>query len=215
MGGLKKSMATKMITPRQNGADISKLTVNRQNFVQEMLAHDSMNPTAAAKAAGYAHPSQAANKLMRDKVIQRALGKAQRLRNERCQLKADSILKYLVTALFFNPASLFTRDEDGGFSVKNLDEIPDEIGCLIESIEMDETETPMGIKRKFKLKIIPHATTLPLAMKHAGLLTEKLETTIKTNIDWDQLSMAIKESIIDPVEQAILDVESEKVEKKR
>jgi hypothetical protein len=205
-------MGTKMIKPCKNGADITKLTVNQQRFILEAMANEAFDMSAAAKSAGYKNPSQAANKLMKNKTVMKALGKAMRERSERVQLKADDVLSYLRDALFFNPAKLFVRNDEGGYTVKNLDELPDSIGCLIESIEMDEHETEAGVSRKFKLKTIPHAITLPLAMKHLGLLTEKLEATLKTNIDWDELfALTQKEGRIDPVEQAILDVKSEPI----
>lgn len=214
MGRFKKNMGTTLVQPRQNGADITKLTVGMQNFVQEMLAHDSMNPTAAAREAGYSRPSQAANKLMKNKAIQRALGKAQRERNERCQLKADDVLKFIMEALFFDPIEYDLEPAPGGgWLVEDITALPIVARQLIkdvakvEIVDSDGTVEVWDVIKNF----IPKEIALALAARHA--LVEKSEVTNRLSMDWDQLfSKRNGEGIIDPVEQAILDVESEKVE---
>ena len=209
-------MGTSLIKPKQNGADLSKLTINQQKFVMELIANDFFNVTEAAKAAGYKNPAQAGNKLMRNKAVMRALGKAIRERNERCEVKADQVIEYLHRALFFNPLTIFHRGKNGTWEIDDFDKIPKWIGCLIESMESEKFDTDEGIRTKFKIKFVPHATTLALAMKHHGLMNEQLEVVQKANIDWGEVVEAVQSSEkIDPIKQAILDVESQSVDSKQ
>jgi len=71
-------MATTLIDSRKNGYDPNKLTDQQKAFVMELLASENFCMTEAARNAGYKHPAQAANKLLKNKNIKAALGKAQR-----------------------------------------------------------------------------------------------------------------------------------------
>lgn len=206
-------MGTKMITPRKNGANLDKLTVGMRQFVLEMIANDMLNGTAAARKAGYKNPSDAANRLMKNPTILKALGKEMRLRGLRTKCKADEVLQYLHTALFFNPLKLFKPTEDGKWTIENLDDIPDEIGCLIEELKIKTTTSLLGeVTTSFEFKTVSHATALQLAMKHHGLLTDKIESAVTVKLDWDA-ALSSKNSNGKPnaIEQAILDVESSAV----
>lgn len=187
-------MGTTLIDPKKKGADLHKLTVPQRTFVAEMLASDLFNPTKAARAAGYKTPSQAANKLMKNKSVQRALGKALRERLERCELKADDVLNYLRAALFFNPLHWFKPTEDGGWEITDLDALPEEVGRLIDEMEVKVRELPDGTKQSwFKVKLISKSTVLPLAMKHLGLFAPELVQQVIA-FDWDSLTQDDKDA---------------------
>lgn len=198
-------MGTQLIESRKNGSKLDGLTDQQRAFVLELLADEEFCPTHAARKAGYANPSQAANKLLKHKKIMAALGKAQREREERCQLKADDVLHYLRTALFFNPLNYFSPAGDGGWLIDDLDSLPEEVGRLIEEIEVKAIELPDGsMSSKLKVKFISKATVLPLAMKHLGMLHDK--TTVEgqiVHVDWDEMYKEPSSVSLDTVPAAI------------
>lgn len=206
---------TTQIVPRQNGADFSKLPGNQRQFVLEMIATDSFNATDAARNAGYKNPSQAANRLMKNKTVLKALGKHMRQREERTQCKADEVLQYLHTALFFNPLDYFVPGKNGWLLKDPEKELPKEIAQLIEKIDVSTTCFGDGTSEtRYTIETVSKSTALGYALKHHGLLTDKIESTTTVQIDWDGLATQ-NEEIPDPIEQAIIDVESTEVPKKQ
>jgi len=176
-------MGTTLIESRKNGFDPNKLSDQQRMFVLELLASDNFCVTKAARKAGYKHPAQAANKLLKNKHIRAALGKAQREREERCQLKADDVLNYLRSALFFNPLHYFRPYGDGKWLIDNPDDLPEEVGRLIDGMEVKVVERDGETRSYFKVTLVSKATALGLAMKHIGV--EKHEVT--HSVDWDVL----------------------------
>ena len=165
------------------------MTVRQRTFVHALLASPTFDQTAAAKEAGYANPSITASRLLKSKIVRAIIGKELRLREERSHLKADDVLEYLRHGLFFNPLSLFRPSKDGKWLVKSLDEIPEEIGRLIEKIKTKVVTKPDGATESFfEIELISNATLLPLAMKHLGISgAEKHEMLGKLQFDFDAL----------------------------
>jgi phage terminase small subunit len=160
-------MGTTLIKNRQNGSSLNGLTSNQRAFVLELLADNLFNPTDAARRVGYKQPASAANQLLKNKKVQAALGKAQREREERCQLKADDVLNYLRTALFFNPLRFFTPTKDGKLEIMNPEEVPEEIGRLIEKYSLKHKENEDGsTQTTIVVETLSKSVALGLAMKH-------------------------------------------------
>ncbi len=168
-------MGTTLITSKRNGYDPSKLTDQQRIFVLELLGSSQFNPTEAAKRAGYKFPPQAAYKLLKVKGIQAALGKAQRQREERCELKADDVLNYLKAALFFNPLHYFRPTDDGKWLIDDLSVIPEEIGRLIENMELQVTEKDGEVTSRYKVSFVSKATALSLALKHVCIDKQEID----------------------------------------
>jgi len=192
------TLSTKKIMDRKRGADLTKVPIKQRRFVEELLASDTFNLREAAIKAGYAKGAagQTAQKLLEKPHIKAALGKAQRERSERCQLEADDVLNYLRAALFFNPLDYFYPSDDGHWNVLDPNSIPEEVGRLIESIEVSVTESKNGnTKSEFRVKLVSKSTALGLAMKHVGV--EKHEVLHK--LDWDELyeQQAVPTNVID------------------
>lgn len=200
-------MGTTLIKTRKRGADPSLLTVGQQTFVAELLANNLFDARAAAKAAGYKQPSQSAYKMLKNPKIQALLGKAMRERMERCQLKSDDVLNYLRTALFFNPLNYFKPTKDGKWMIDDPTTLPEEVGRLIEKMEVRTTELKDGsVHSYFKIELVSKTTALSLAMKHVGLTVDEVSTRV---IDWDKLYQSGNGEEVDPIEQQILDAEFE------
>lgn len=169
---------TTMIQPTTRGANINRLTTQQQEFVFHLLGQEKFDPTEAARAAGYKTAPQAANKLMKTPAIQAILGKEQRKRLERLQLKADDVLMMLTQALFFNPLSLFKPSRDGGWLIEDLDKIPEEIGRCISKIKTKTTERDGESTTYFEIEFMDKTTLLQMALKHCGVQgAEKVEMT--------------------------------------
>jgi hypothetical protein len=151
-----------------------QLTTQEAMFIQHLIADDLWRPREAAQRAGFPRPANAAAEMMRRPRVQKALGKEQRRRLERLELKADEVLHMLATGLFFNPLSLFKPSADGKWVVTDLDEIPDEIGRCVESVIARSTEKlhddgTVSTTTYFELKMMGKTKLLELAMKHTGV----------------------------------------------
>jgi len=200
-------MGSSKIKPCKNGISLNRLTDQQRSFVVELLADDFFNSKEAAKRAGYKNPGPASHKLLNNPLIQRALGKAQREREERCELKADDVWNYLRTALFFNPLQYFSPGPDGGWTISDPQELPEEIGRLIESMKIvqktstdGETET-----NTFEVKFVSKTEALKIAMKHCSPNEQELK--VIHSFDWDALDQPPERLEFDEIEQAILDIE--------
>lgn len=166
------------------GSNLKALAPKQQAFVLEMMADPSFNASRAAKRAGYANPPQAANRLLKDSRIKAMLGKETHERNERVRLGSDEVLAYIRDVLFFNPMEHFFPNEDGTWTVKDLQALPENVARLIDTIKVKVIELPNGAtKSEFEVRLVSKATALALAAKHVGV--EKHE--FKVGIDWDTL----------------------------
>ena len=157
--------------PRRNGASSKKLNPMQRAFVQELLADEKFNATAAARRAGYKQPTQASNKLLSKREVQAILGKEIRLRIERMQLKADDVLEHLRTALFLDPLQLFDEDDDGNLTVKSLEEIPEAVRRCITKLKVKVRQTKRSTDTTFELELMSKDAALTNAMKHLGLIS--------------------------------------------
>jgi hypothetical protein len=181
-------MGTKLIDPKQNGADINRLTLMQRMFVKHLLGSVDFNLSAAAKEAGYANPAQMGTKLLKNKAIRALLGKEMRLREETADLKIEMVQEYLYHALWHNPLDHFWNNGDG-FTVIDPASIPPHIGRLIESIDLKKTTNPKTgeVTEEFKVKLVSKSTVLGLVMKHKGMMIEKHEVESKVAINWDEM----------------------------
>lgn len=176
-------MGTTLIENRKRGAPLDRLTASQRMFVLELLADKSWNATEAARRAGYKNPSQAANKLLKDKKIKAILGKEKALREERTKLTSDQVWEYLHRVLSYNPLSLFKTDGDGWY-LESLDDIPEEVGQMIEEITTKTREYDDGSKETtFHIRMVSKATALTIAAKQA--VPDVSEHRLA--IDWDKL----------------------------
>lgn len=177
-------MGTRMIRSCKYGASLEKLTDQQRAFVAELLADDVFSAVNAAKRAGYKAPSQAAYKLLRTPAIAKALGKQQRLREERCELTASDVLNYLKRVLYFNPLEYFYPTKDGGWAISTIEALPEEVGQLIDGMKIKVTTHANGSQTsEFEVQLVSKATALALAVRHTTVSKHE----VKQVLDWKPL----------------------------
>lgn len=150
-----------------------QLNVQQRSFVNNLLALENFNPTQAARQAGYSQPVQAQAKLLKQPIIQNAVGKAVRERRERLQLVADDVLKHLVTALFLDPLDIWTS-ENGLLTLKDFEDIPENVRrCITKTKVRTKTTTQedgsVDTEQYIEVEFMSKDAALPLAMKHLGI----------------------------------------------
>ncbi len=174
---------------RRVRASVEDLNHTELMFVKHLLADDLWRPAEAAKKAGLKNPYAAASNLMKKPAVLAVLGREQRRRLEKLELKADEVLHFLATGLFFNPLSLFKPTKNGSWAVIDLESIPDDIGRLIEEVktrtveEIDDSGNTR-VTTYFEIRVISKTRLLELAMKHCGISgTEKVEYSGKIGLN--------------------------------
>ena len=165
-------MGTTLIEHKTYGSKLKRLTAPQRAFVDELLADDLFKPTEAARKAGYKNPPQAANKLMKNRQIAAALGKAMRERHERCELKADEVLAQLARALYLDPLDLFERDESGAFMIRSLEDVPVEVRRCITKLKARSTVDEDGNTSVYlEVELMSKDAAMGNALKHLGLIS--------------------------------------------
>jgi phage terminase small subunit len=181
--------AVTKIKPRVRGTNPDELTARELIFVNALAASGNFCVKDAALAAGYNKRTakQSGYQLMQKAKVRAAVGKVLYDRLERCKITQDEVLKYLESVLFFNPLHYFRPSEDGGWIVTDPEAIPEEVGILIESLEVDVVQTADGTTRsRFKVKLVSKSTALSLAMRHVGV--SKHEVSLNHRFEWDKLA---------------------------
>jgi hypothetical protein len=165
---------TKKIERRKNGADLSKLSHKMQQFCLYLAASEQWDLTEAARKAGYAHPSQAATKLMNHPAIRRFLGKIKREREERTEISSDRVWRYLSGILEFDPTEWFvpSRDGDGEYfeiSCEDFRELPKEVAIYIEGAALKTLYDKEGsvVEQFYRVKMVSKTKSMEVAAKHA------------------------------------------------
>lgn len=196
-------MGTTLIREKKFGADMRKLTVPQQMFVMEMLADKNFDPTAAARKAGYKTPSQAANKLLKNKTVAAVLGKFQKDRVERLSLDADRVVQELHNWAYLDVADL--TDESGRIIVDDVRKIPEHARRCINGIKVTQWIDKRGKpQQRIELKMVSKEAAMTLLMKHAGMLApQKIEMKHSVGIDWSSLNGRPNGEEVDVVEERL------------
>ncbi|MBR8193125.1 terminase small subunit [Burkholderia vietnamiensis] len=163
---------------------MKKLTAKRQRFVDEYLR--DLNATAAYKRAGYAAQGNAAEvnaaRLLRNAQVQITIAAAMKARSERTHITQDRVLRELARIAFFDIRRLYNADG----TLKRPDQLDDEAAAVLAGVDVVEqmtysadgdgelTPTPTLTK---KAKVFDKTAALTLAMRHLGMLNDKLELT--------------------------------------
>lgn len=163
------------IQPRKYGAKkkAEQLSPQQRMFVEELVADPTMSPTQAALKAGYSQKTASvkASQMLKNPVIAQMVGNALQKRIERVQVNQDDVLKFLYQALTLDPLDLFD-EVDGALSLKQLQDIPEDIRRLITKI--DAKSRPIGdegqVETRVKLEWVSKELVLQLCMKHLGML---------------------------------------------
>lgn len=151
------------------------MTPKQEAFVNEYLV--DLNATKAAMRAGYSAKTAASQgeRLLRNVEITRALQGARKAREERTQITQDRVLQELARIAFFDIRKLYR--EDG--SLKAINELDDDAAAVLSgvdvtSVSIGDSEDASTIATK-KAKIFDKTGALQLAMRHLGMLKDKIE----------------------------------------
>jgi phage terminase small subunit len=166
-----------------------KLTPKQERFVEEYLI--DLNATQAAIRAGYSQRTarQIGEENLSKPDISRAIHAAKAERSQRTHITQDRVLQELARIAFFDLRKLYR--EDG--SLKGMHELDDEAAAVLAGVDVVETKgnaeiggedgirhIPEYVK---KVKIPDKVGALGLAMRHLGMLRDKVEHTGKDGKD--------------------------------
>lgn len=149
-----------------------KLTPKQQRFVDEYLV--DLNATAAALRAGYSAKTAYAigGNLLSKIKVKAAIQKAMDERSVRTQIQADRVLEALANNIDFDPRKLF--DAEG--NPKPVSALDDKTASALASVKMikrqSADDTPEYV---YEFKAWDKTANIHLAMKHLGLLTERIQ----------------------------------------
>jgi phage terminase small subunit len=180
---------TELLHRGPNQDDIDKLTDKQREFINQYLIH--RDSTKAAKAAGYkpGNASQQGAKLMSNPIINRVIGVRERKHGEEQDLKGSDVILQLFYCVTRNARDYV--DEDGKI-VTNVNELNDRACAAIDGIEQDvriiygPDGEIVGEQIKTKLKLVPKASAIDMAMKHKGLFDPEIEREA-LELPWDKL----------------------------
>lgn len=154
-----------------------KLTLKEQRFVAEYLT--SLNGTRSHMAAyGSKEPTARvqASRLLAKANIQAAIEEAMKKRQERTEITQDAVLLQLSRLMSFDIRSLYNAD--GGMKAPH--ELDDAAATVLVGVDVTEEYEGSGEDRKpsgytKKAKIPDRVAAIALAMRHLGMLKDKLE----------------------------------------
>jgi len=152
------------------------VTPKQESFVAEYLI--DLNATQAALRAGYSPKTAASQgeRLLRNVEVTQALLVARKAREDRTQITQDRVLKELARIAFFDPRRLL--DADG--KPKPIQELDDDTAAVLAGMDISEEYEGSGEDRVFvgytkKVKVSDKVGALSLAMRHLGMLKDKIE----------------------------------------
>lgn len=163
------------------------LTISQRRFVEILMADPNFDVKEACRKAGYASPHVMAYKLLRLRQIQAYLADKMREREKKSNVSNERILCEVDTMALRDPVDLCDK-QTGLIITDDLRKIPEGIRRCIDGIEVKQKIDKLGrpVGQTIRLKLVPKATALELAMKHRGLLAP-IKVDVKQGLDWDQL----------------------------
>ena len=152
------------------------LTAKQRRFVEEYLI--DLNATQAAIRAGYSRKTagQIGDENLKKPQIAAAVQAAQAERSARTQITQDRVLQELARIAFFDIRKLY--NDDG--SMKAPHELDDDAAAALSGVDVIEEFQGRGEDREQirftkKAKIFDKGAALTLAMRHLGMLKDKVE----------------------------------------
>ncbi|MFZ9343493.1 MAG: terminase small subunit [Candidatus Nanopelagicaceae bacterium] len=191
---------------RLNKHKEAKLTDKERAFIAEYQV--DYNATRAAKAAGYSEKTAQVTgaKLLSKPHIARAIGASQQAKIEKLELSAEEVLKQLYYCVTRSAKDFC--DEEGKI-ITDVSKLNARACATIDGIEQDVYFDNEGNQHvKTKLKLVPKASAMDMAMKHKGLFAPtKIES--KSVLNWDAIVEGVSQlpSMDDVVEQKLLEQE--------
>ena len=159
---------------------VRQLTPKQEKFCAEYMIDG--NATEAYRRAGY--PGKGAEvsgcQLLKNPKVEARLAELKAAYTERTFITRDRILQELARIAFFDPRKMYRPDG----SMKLLSEMDDDTAACIAGLDVEELYEGRGedrtdIGRIKKVKLVDKVAALTLAMRHLGMLQDKMELTGK------------------------------------
>lgn len=152
------------------------ITPKKQRFVDEYLV--DLNATQAAIRAGYSAKTAHSQgpRLLDDVGVKELIADAMAKRSEATKITAERVLQELGRVALFDPRRLLNADG----SPRPINELDDDTAAVLAGMDISEEYIGTGEDRRFvgytkKVKFADKVGALQLAMRHLGMLTDKLE----------------------------------------
>lgn len=159
--------------------DIGELTPKQQMLSDEYLK--DFNASRAGRVAGYSN-ANSANSALREPKVQAYIERAKKERIERTKLSADEVLVKLARMVRADYRNLLNKEGQP----TNPRDLDDDTASVLHTFETSEY---MG-KVTRKVKGVDPAATLQLAMRHFGLLNDKLQLNTGPVLVYDMARLA-------------------------
>ncbi len=186
----RKSKKTGLQTP---------VTGSETRFIAEYLV--DYNASRAAKAAGYSSTS-AGTKLLAKPLIKQIIAAKERQIVKKLELTSEEVLKQLYFAATRSAADFC---DSTGKIITNIHLLDERAQNTIDGIEQTVFIDAEGNETiKTKLKLVPKATAIDLAMKHKGLFAStKFEGEVKHTLNWGDMAKPLEKDTADEIEELI------------
>lgn len=151
------------------------LTPRQERFVDEYLV--DLNATQAAIRSGYSKSGAEVRgcELLRNSKVAKAIETAMEARSQRVKIDQDRVLAEVARIAFFDIRRLYK--EDG--SLKRPDELDDEAAAVLSSVEINQLgPDDNGLIQTKKVRIFDKLSALTLAMRHLGMLRDKVDHNV-------------------------------------
>lgn len=160
----------------------SELNARQATFVREYLI--DLNATAAYKRAGYSGSGRvaenAASRLLGNVGVASAIKNAMDSRASKLEITAERVLQEVARIAFFDVRKVY----DAAGNLKPPADWDDDTAAAMAGIDVTEEFTGRGEDRQSagftkKVKSWDKVSALTLAMRHKGMLTDKVEVSGK------------------------------------
>jgi phage terminase small subunit len=152
------------------------ITPKKRLFAAEYLI--DLNATSAAKRAGYSEKTaySQGDRLLKDVEVKKLIADGMAKRSITTQITAERVLQELARVAFFDPRRLLNADG----SPKPINELDDDTAAVLSGMDITEEYDGTGADRVFvgytkKVKVSDKVAALGLAMRHLGMLNDKLQ----------------------------------------
>jgi len=166
------------------------LSATELHFVECLLANKLFSPTEAAKEAGYAKPSHAAQKLLKNPKIARLLEGRVKDRAIHYEAKAHELIEELSHIALSDPID-FCDPVTGKIILDDISAIPRNARRRIDGIKVRQQYDEDGnvISQQVELKLVPKVAAIELLMKHLGMLDRdgNPDGDKIAQINWEQM----------------------------
>lgn len=176
-------MARSKGTPKTPGRKPRQITPRQARFVQEYLL--DVNGTQAAIRAGYSAKSadRIAIELLRNPEVAREISERQARREQRTEIKADTVLAELLRLARVDLAQAFNENGD----LKPIHEIPEDVRRAIAGVEIEALFEGRGRDREQvgfvkKVRFWDKNRSLELLGKHLALFIDRSEMTVRGDL---------------------------------